>query len=355
MEFPTDSSKYHVEIECNGGVGEYQPVKISSVNGVDTYENKFTIKNIEKDGVTCNIDFITINDSNKTNYMLSDVVQEEATQLTTTNNAGGSDISYRYSGKNPNNYIRFNNEMWRIIGLIPVCLTESCGTPTTKLVKIIRNDSIGGYSYDASSTSTASLKGAWGENTLYKLLNEFYYGRLDGTSNPTGQAYCYGHYNLTYNPVHDCNFEVTGISNKETDYYGRMVKEVYWNTGASDRASTVSAIYKTETATQTEFAHIGLMSASDYGYAGTDYSNEMNSSTVANNTTTNWLYKNESEWTSIQNSSYTYNVLYVNYAGYLNIHSPAFGYGARPVVYLESDVYVISGEGTKSSPYIIGM
>lgn len=31
------------------------------------------------------------------------------------------------------------------------------------------------------------------------------------------------------------------------------------------------------------------------------------------------------------------------------------GYAARPVLYLDSSVYVIDGSGTMSDPYIIGM
>ena len=35
-------------------------------------------------------------------------------------------------GANPNNYVKFNNELWRIIGLV--------NTPEGQRVKIIRND-----------------------------------------------------------------------------------------------------------------------------------------------------------------------------------------------------------------------
>jgi len=44
---------------------------------------------------------------------------------------------YYYRGANPNNYITFNNETWRIVSL------ENDGT-----LKIIKNDSIGNFAYD---------------------------------------------------------------------------------------------------------------------------------------------------------------------------------------------------------------
>ena len=43
---------------------------------------------------------------------------------------GANDNNYRYSGSNPNNYVKFNNELWRIIGVI------------NGKVKIIRNEAI---------------------------------------------------------------------------------------------------------------------------------------------------------------------------------------------------------------------
>jgi len=357
-KFPDDinSGKYHVNVECDEGVGTFQPVMTvnNTGNNPDTYEMKFTIENIPKEGVSCNIDFITITNDNKSEYVVSNKVQNSATQQTTTNNAGGSDVSYRYNGKDPANYVWFNNEMWRIIGLMPTCTASGC-TSSANLVKIIRNDSIGGYAYDASSTTSSSLKGDWGNNTLYKLLNEYYYKKGDANTDTTGKTYCYGYYNSTYQPVPDCNFEEIGISSDNADYYGRMVEEVYWNTGASAYDGTVSAIYKTETATQTVKGHIGLMTASDYGYAGTDYSNAMSGSAFANNSATNWLYDNGYEWTSIQNSSDTYYALFVHGIGGLNRNAAYNGNAVRPVVYLDSNVYIISGNGTEESPYILGM
>ncbi len=48
------------------------------------------------------------------------------------------DISFlRYTGKNPNNYVLFNNELWRMIGIFD------------GKIKIIKNDSIKDMSWDS--------------------------------------------------------------------------------------------------------------------------------------------------------------------------------------------------------------
>ena len=64
----------------------------------------------------------------------------------------------RYIGANPNNYVLFNNELWRIIGVFS---EDSHGVSGQKLIKIIRNDSIGNIAWDSANTndwSTASLQ-----------------------------------------------------------------------------------------------------------------------------------------------------------------------------------------------------
>ena len=52
---------------------------------------------------------------------------------------------YRYIGANPNNYVKFNDELWRIIGVFDV--DDGTGK-IEKRMKIIRNESIGNYSWD---------------------------------------------------------------------------------------------------------------------------------------------------------------------------------------------------------------
>ena len=41
--------------------------------------------------------------------------------------------------------------------------------------------------------------------------------------------------------------------------------------------------------------------------------------------------------------------------GDLSYSGAKYGYAVRPVLYLDSNVYVVDGSGTMSDPYIIGM
>jgi len=263
---------------------------------------------------------------------------------------------YRYSGKAPKNWVWFNGEKWRIIGSIPTCTSSGCAT-SENLVKIIRSESIGAYVYDASSTSSSSLKGAWGSNTLYSLLNTYYYATNATKMNGQTHAGCYVFHTSSNQPKPNCDYSEIGILS--SSYYGKMVKNVYWNTGASTFEATPSEAYATEIGKQTISGYIGLMTASDWGYAASSsfHSIDMFSYTSSSNkaTETSWIFNNGYEWVSIQSSTSTYRALQVHVSGYL-LHDYAFyGFAVRPVVYLDSSVYIISGDGTEGNPYQIGM
>ena len=59
---------------------------------------------------------------------------------------GTVDNNLRYVGADPNNYVSFNNELWRIIGVFNN-IDDGTGMTETRL-KIVRNESIGTYSWD---------------------------------------------------------------------------------------------------------------------------------------------------------------------------------------------------------------
>ena len=311
--FP-EQGEYSVDIECENGKGKWL-----------VEEWKVAIENISGN-VTCNIDF----HSNPTS------LKTEVESVNTTNNNG-----YRYSGKQPDNWVWFNNEKWRIIGSIPVTLND--GT-TSNLVKIVRSSSIGGLVFNSANSYTS-----WGSNTLYDLLNNYYYGKLDAT----GASPCLGYTTTSYSL---CNYKEIGISTDATDYYGKMIKDVYWNVGTVSSTSTViSTAYTTEAGTKsTVTGKIGLMSASDYGYAtsGITYSS-IGLSSLNGYEQNNWLHDKGYEWTLTPCD--TSAVMYVYHDGCIYKGSPTNGYAVRPVVYLDSSVYIVSGDGTKANPYQIGM
>ena len=309
--FPA-SGKYNVIVNCNNAKGRWNPktwkLEIIKITGT----------------VTCDVSF------NSSVSNLSTVVNNKATR-----NANGK----RYQGKNPDNYIWFNDELWRIIGNIPVCLTSGCAS-TENRVKIIRNDSIGGLVYNTTSSST------WMGSNIQNLLNTCYLGKESLCDN-----YCYS-YSTTVKGT--CDYSSDGIV--ATDYYGKMVEDVYFNVGTGDGTyKTASNYYTQEIATHaSSTSKIGLMYASDWGYAIEDFTEGLGyDGSPQNSSDKNWLFSNGYEWTMSAYSSS--NPLSANGSGYLGFDSASFGYAARPVLYLKSNVYVVSGTGSKVDPYRIGM
>ena len=116
---------------------------------------------------------------------------------------------------------------------------------------------------------------------------------------------------------------------------------VYWNIGVSGSPSTTGKTqYDKEKTSQTSTTlKIGLMYASDYGYA------------VNNGYKNNWLFTNGYEWTMTAYSS-SDPVHVVSSGGLYNFFA-YFGYAVRPVLYLKSNVYVVSGDGSEGNPYKI--
>ena len=253
----------------------------------------------------------------------------------------------RYEGKNPNNYVWFNNEYWRIIGAFD---SSSHGQTNKTLVKIIRTDVLGGLVWNKSNTND------WTAASLNLLLNGAYYNAQDGTSS----GYCYGY--STTAPA-NCDYTKKGIQSG----YRNMIAKVMWYLGGQSSYSITTeefyvyergAIVYSGRPTSTT-GYIGLMYPSDYGYsvlssscARTMTLNSYQSSTCAGQS---WLNGKGHEWTMSSNSSTSNNVIGLSSNGNLMYGGANGGRTFRPVLYLDSSVYVIDGDGSLNKPYIIGM
>ena len=296
-------------------------------------ENKYT---------TCNLTYQTPSSKNYLNsYITSLAGQTQGDGRVVNEN------SYRYEGKNPNNYIWFNNELWRIIGVFD---SASHGQSGQNLVKIIRNESIGGLAWHKSSSND------WSTSSLKALLNENSYNATDGTE----IGNCYGFFRSVPS---NCDYTIIGINST----YRSMIKNVTWYLGGySSTSATADAFYGYERGTTvysgrpTETTgYIGLMYPSDYGYsvlasscARTTNLGDYDSATCAGES---WLYGQGNEWTITQLSSNSSYVFSMSSTGSLINDDALYGHPARPVLYLDSGVYVVDGSGTMSDPYIIGM
>lgn len=143
--FPS-KGMYRADVKCTNATGKW------------LYDEWIlAIEDITSNNITCDIDFTTIEKKNLNNYIIGLAGTTQGTGQVVNENG------YRYEGKDPNNYIWFNNELWRIIGVFD---EVSHGQSGQTLVKIIRNYSIGGLVWDKNDTND------WTQASLMNLLNE---------------------------------------------------------------------------------------------------------------------------------------------------------------------------------------
>ena len=325
--FPS-KGMYRVDVECSNATGKW------------LYDEwKLAVEDINGTNATCDVSFTTISTTYLNNYIIGLSGSTQGTGQVVNENG------YRYEGKDPNNYIWFNNELWRIIGVFD---EATHGVSGQNLVKIIRADSIGGLIWHRSNTND------WSTSDLKKLLNGAYLNSQDGTG-----EYCYGDGDIPTN----CDYTINGIN----DTYRPMIENVTWYLGGySSTSATAEAFYGYERGdtvysggpTSTT-GYIGLMYPSDYGYsvlasscARTTNLGDYDSAACAGQS---WLYGQGYEWTITPRSLSSNYVFYLNSTGYLYHYLADTGYSARPVLYLDSSVYVYNGNGSQSDPYIIGM
>ena len=325
----------------NGKLGS-----ISCTNSNATYNqqyNRIEISSIDKKYTSCTL-----------NYTDSTSKVNLATYITglsgTTQGTGQvvNENGYRYEGKNPNNYVWFNNEYWRIIGVFD---SASHGVSGQNLVKIIRDDLLDGLAWNSSNTSD------WTTSSLKSLLNGAYYNAQDGTSS----GYCYG--NGTTMTAGNCDYTKKGIQSGYRD----LIANVTWYLGgAPSNNATVRAFYGYERGTTvysgrptSTTGYIGLMYPSDYGYSVLSSSCARTTELRSYNTATcagqSWLYGKGYEWALTPTSSTSGYVFRLYYSGEFITGNAFNGSGSRPVLYLGAFVYKIDGDGSLNSPYIIGM
>ena len=262
---------------------------------------------------------------------------------------------YRYEGTDTevNNYVWFNNELWRIIGAFPG------GTPTTSdtslgnrapstnnTVKIIRNDVIGSFAWDKENTNN------WTTGELNtNILNNLYLNSTSGTCN---------YYSTSV--TKPCDFTDIGLKNV-LDY----IETATWNLGGGT-VSNAETMYKNERGTTVytsgtpivTTAKVGLMYVSDYGYSVKNASCNHSSKSLGSYIATAcggsaWILKNGSEWTVSPYSRYANYVFNVSSIANALSTSAYNGDGVRPVLYLNSNVYYLRGTGTKTDPFQIAL
>ncbi len=216
---------------------------------------------------------------------------------------------YIYKGKNPNNYITFNDETagWRIISL------ENDGT-----IKIIKNSPVGSGMFWGGANVT------WEEASLQTYLTSGYY---INNLNPLAQLQA---------EMHD--FYIGTIDENSNDLEDQLNDEK-------------SEIWR---------GRIGLINASDYIRASANISKCSTISLNNNNHktcySTNWLYLADTNFWTINSATDGDAIeIYSLYSSYGQVYGAVKSSNGdlRPVLYLSADVKITGGKGTKANPYKI--
>ena len=263
----------------------------------------------------------------------------------------------RYYGASPNNYIYFNCsdytnqssstcEVWRIIGVIDGKL------------KLVRNGSIGNYSFDNKNTSTGaeSDNGSndWSDARLMKLLNPGYNKESVGGSlyYNASSGNCYSGAN---NATVACDFTSIGLKNDATR--NLIAQSVYYLGGSNNNTTYPDQTYKFERGVTSWHGKVALPYPSDYGYAA-DFK-QCNAQIGDYNACKSYNWLN----TIIDSlpirllspkSDSTDASFFVATSGRVGYYGVFYAYATLPVVHLNSSVYFSStGNGSQSNPYQI--
>ena len=327
------------------------------INGIQNMEN-----------ITIATDKLIALTNNKDNSGLYTITHPKDTTLQI---GATEDITeYRYRGANPKNYVSFNGETWRIIGVFP---TDDGTGNIENRVKIIKDQSIGerpwydgttAYNYtkndnlmllqDKNKSKVEYLEKSneydvislakpeatpfsnnWTEARLKTELNGTYLNSLSTTSqNMIGDTkYYLGGYNtsdIQKNVMYQYERKTNG-----SDYYAYGDNPNSW------------------------IGKLALMYASDYAYAASDaciltlynYDN-----TVCKEN--NWLFNLKvNEWLLAQNSTnriYSFDIYSKGNVG-SNGTVESSQFAVRPTLYLKSNVLITGGDGTSADSYTLGL
>ena len=342
------SSTYNsitISVSATGGTGnvvKYYYSKDNGSNYVESTSSSYTFSNLTS-GATFYVK-VYVKDSNNRessvsatsiatkNRTLVDYVKAQYTGTQGANNIyyhdasltnGAGDNSYRYAGANPNNYVCFGstttpcpeNNLYRIIGVFE------------DKVKLIRNKSVRDMYWNNHRSNT------WSTSSLNTYLNNEFINTLDIEAK---------------GKIAEKTWKVGGNSSFYIE--SLPVKTAYQNEVVNPVPGSTSSNGETEYS-----AKIGLMYASDYGFAAApsawtstlyDYDGEVIKSA-------NWMYLGAIEWTISRRADDSGFAFIVGDDGYVGNGSVYFNYAVRPVFNLSSSVNYASGSGTAADPILI--
>ena len=354
-------------------------VDFTNYQSSETNRTKCTLyfKNQDFNSAMATCDDTAANCFKKNSSLSSEIVNDETIH-----------DNLRYIGANPNNYVWFNYELWRIVGIFND-IDNGSGTKETRL-KIIRDEQIGAYSYSTAKQNLESGTinfGEWdGNSYLEFLLNgeyesqpvngSLYYNSLSGT--------CYVGTNYA---TSSCNFINIGLKAQAKEYFddalwssehppddsGMLIVGDYTyphsnNTWDFYQYSNHNIDENNKFGSSNWVGEVGLMNVSDFGFA-TSGGSTMNRANCLNHSlynwndagyedcsNNNWLYKdNELIWTFSRPANHAGANYYIDAGRYVSYRIRYYPYSVYPAIYLKSSVKITGGTGSSSDPYQLSL
>ncbi len=210
---------------------------------------------------------------------------------------------FTYRGSNPNNYILFNNEMWRIISVQDGSL------------KIVKEDLL-----SLEKPFNEALDQNWDNSSLKAYVNGEYYDNLN-------------------------------------DNVKKYIENNTWNMGdISLNNDDLRNQITSENRRQSNNSYVGLMTVSEYLRSNTNKGScetfSLNNFNFSACQSTNWMFNGKAFWTLTADDLKPYMVNFVQDDGTINRDNSHVLFGVRPVLVLKDNISLI-GQGTKDNPFAI--
>ncbi len=287
---------------------------------VEFNEEEWSVKVLNMTGATkCNLYFTTTQASFAETLLQNGETDELKFDNTIDNNL-------RYIGANPNNYVTFNNELWRIIGVMNN-IDDGEGNKESKL-KIIKAEP-----YALNVAWDEEDENNWATSNLQEELNTTYYNSIAVP-------------------------------------YQEMISTSLWNIGQTDVYENLTTLefYESERKANnnterpdTWKGKIAISYISDAGFATNG--KELSRESCLENSLTNWneysdcfenawLFFENTYWALTTYSGNTYYAFRISNSGRAYIrHANNAENAVYPTVYLNADVKISSGNGSLDEPF----
>ena len=274
---------------------------------------------------------------------------------------GANDNSYRYAGssKTTNNFICFGYDstdgtcptdyLYRIIGVFD---------DQVKLIKYdyAKSDILGTNGEYASVYSSTGNKGYPKGTNMPSRIGAYYWNSDTGTNTWSESK---------LNTINLNTFYLNEIGNIWASKIATHTWKVGGNTWANIGTVVASIAYQNElispSVSSTYDSKIGLMYLSDFAYAAPSnawtiplFANNFNDYRLSSVAGVNWLYMGLWEWMITPRTDNNNLVFHADNEG--NIYSNRVNYlknAIRPSFYLDNNAVLESGNGSKTTPYIL--